>query len=84
MMLLLHILIALSSIILSGLAYVRPSQQRLTASYGLVAATLATGTYLVVAQPTHLASACISGLIYLGVVGATIAAARFKLAKQEI
>jgi hypothetical protein len=83
-MLLLHILIALSSIVASGLAYARPSKQRLNTSYGLVAATLASGTYLVVAQPTHLASACISGLAYLGVVGSAIVAARLKLAKQEI
>jgi hypothetical protein len=83
-MLLLHILIALSSIVASGLAYARPSKQRLNTSYGLVAATLATGTYLVVAQPAHLASACISGLAYLGVVGSAIVAARLKLAKQEI
>jgi hypothetical protein len=83
-MLLLHIIIALSGIIFSGLAYVRPSRQRLTTSYGLVVATLATGTYLVVVQPAHLASACVSGLVYLSVVGTMVTAARFKLAKQEI
>ncbi len=84
MMLLFHILIAFSSILASGLAYIRPSQKRLNISYGLVAATLATGTYLVVSAPAHLATACVSGLMYLGVVGTAIVAARLKFAKQEI
>ncbi len=84
MVLILHILIALSSIIVSGLAYARPSAARLNASYGLVAATLATGTFLVVSAPSHLASACVSGLVYLATVSAAIIAARAKLAHEQI
>jgi hypothetical protein len=84
MMLLLHILIALTSIVVSGLAYAKPDKRRLTVSYGLVVATLTTGTYLVASAPAHLASACASGLIYLGIVGAPIAAAHAKLAHEQI
>lgn len=79
-MLILHILIALTSIVVSGLTYVRPSKRLFTASYLLVAGTLTTGTALVVASPAHLGTACVSGLIYLALVGATIGAARLKFA----
>jgi hypothetical protein len=84
MILLLHIVIALSSIALSGFAYARPTQGKLRGTYTLVVATLATGTYLVIAQPAHMASACVSGLTYLAVVGVAIGAAQRKLARETI
>jgi len=82
MTLLLHIVIALSSIIVSGLLLARPSRRLLHASYALVAATLTSGTYLVVLSPAHLPSACASGLLYLAIAGIMTAVARLKLAKQ--
>lgn len=82
MMLLLHILIALTSIVVSGTALVRPSRGLLRATYVLVTATLASGTYLVALRPSHLPSACISGLLYLAAVGVTTVAARQKLTTQ--
>ena len=82
MMLFLHILIALSSIVVSGLAYLRPTKQHISASYGWIAATFASGTYLVILSPTHLPSACVSGLLYLAVAGTMTVAAQRKFAKQ--
>lgn len=80
MLLLIHISIALLSIAVSGLTYVRPAKRRFTASYILVGGTLATGTALVLSSPAHLGAACVSGLVYLALVGATIGAARLKFA----
>jgi len=81
MVLLLHILIALSSIAAATVAFFYPSKNKLTISYALVAATIASGTYLVVINPAHLAQACTTGLIYLGAVSVAIASARHKLAE---
>lgn len=79
MLLLLHIVIALSSILITGLAYILPTHTKLKASYLLVAGTFITGTALVVMSPSHLMSACFSGLIYLGIVSLGILFARRKL-----
>jgi hypothetical protein len=81
-MLLLHIIIALASIVYTGYVFLSPSQAKLRNSYLLVAGTLASGTYLVVIKPSHLLPACLSGLAYLGVVSIGIVAARMKLAAE--
>ncbi len=82
MLLLIHISIALLSIVASGLTYARPSKRFFNASYLLVGGTLTTGTLLVLASPAHLGTACVSGLVYLALVGATIGAARVKAADR--
>lgn len=79
MILVLHIIVALSSIIFTGVAAWRPSYGKLHVAYGLAGATLATGSYLVVTTPSHLVQACISGLIYFAIVGSVIAVTRTKL-----
>jgi hypothetical protein len=80
-MLIPHIIIALSSIGFTGYVFLRPSKNKLYASYILVAATIATGTYLVMLMPSHMVSSCITGLIYLGVVMSGVLATRHKLEK---
>ena len=77
-MLFIHISIALLSLAASGLTYVRPAQKFFMVSYILVGGTLVTGTALVISAPTHLGMACVSGLVYLALVSATIGAARLK------
>lgn len=78
MILLIHILIAVSSVIYTTYILLRPTQAKLTASYVLVAATLASGTYLTVLNPAHMLQACTSGLIYIVFVTAGIYIARQK------
>lgn len=80
MLLLIHISIALLSIVASGLTYARPTKRFFNASYVLVGGTLTTGTLLVLSSPAHLGTACVSGLVYVALVGATIGAARVKAA----
>ena len=77
--LIIHITIALSSIVLSTLAAVAPTQAKLNASYGLIGATLATGTYLVIARHTSLLHVCAEGLLYLAVTLSAVGIAQHKL-----
>ncbi len=80
MILVLHIIIALFSIAYSVYLFVSPSIAKLRVMYATVAATLVTGTYLVVTRPVHIAQACTSGLLYLGFVSVGIVYARRQLA----
>jgi len=81
MILLLHITIALASVGLTTYAFFNPSQVKLHASYGLVALTLISGTYLVVSSGAHILQACVTGLMYVGAVSVGLVAVRYKLAK---
>lgn len=83
MIVLLHVIIALLSIIVAGYVYVRPSRNGLLTSYGMMAATLGSGFYLVVSAPAHMIEACLMGVAYLVVVSTVTVAARVKLASRE-
>lgn len=80
MILIFHIFIALFSVFYTGFVYLFPSKKKLNVSYVMVALTIASGTYLVLVNMSHMVSACITGLIYLGIVGAGLISARRKLA----
>lgn len=79
-----HIFIAFLSVIYSTYLFIKPSKLKLFISYGLVASTLVTGSYLIVVNPSHMVQACVVGLIYVGVVLIEIILARTKLVKQKI
>ena len=89
MILLTHIFIAVSSLILTSASIFWPSSQKLRASYALITGTLASGTYLVVLNPSSLKQSCISGLIYtsIALIGVIKAQSRLReikvLAKSE-
>lgn len=83
MLLITHIIIALTSIIMTGLAYISPSRNKLQTSYGLVGLTLASGTVLVVTTHSPLLSSCMTGLVYLGIVMSGIMFARRKLTAAD-
>lgn len=80
MILLLHIVIALSSLVVAAIAYVSPKRSLLHISYMLVAMTILTGTYIAISSPAHMVQACVSGLIYTAVVIGSIGAVRRKMA----
>ncbi len=81
MIVLMHVLIALSSIAMTTAAYIAPTRHKLRTNYALIAATLISGTYLVISTHSGLISACTTGLIYLSVVSFGTALARHKLLK---
>ena len=80
MILISHIIIALSSIVISTLALFLPSKTKLNISYVLVAATLISGTILTIASHSQLIQACTTGLAYLAVITAVLVAAKHRLA----
>lgn len=83
MAIILHVLIALISIAYTGFTLLHPNKSKLNISYGLVGLTLITGTGLVIANPTHMVSACFSGIVYLSFMTLGIVTAHKKLAKTE-
>lgn len=66
-MLILHVLIAFLGLVGSILALFKPVKSLFIINYGLIAATLLSGTYLVVVTHSNILHACISGLLYLAV-----------------
>jgi hypothetical protein len=83
MLLATHILIALSSLVYTTYVFFSPSEAKLKVSYGFVAATIGSGTLLVISMPSHLVSACYSGLSYLGIVLIGILGVRYRLGQTE-
>lgn len=83
MILITHIIIALSGLALTTYAYFRPSTVHLRAAYVTVGLTFVTGFYLVAMAPAHMLQACIEGVVYLGIASIGIVATRAKLAYTE-
>lgn len=81
MLLLTHIVIALSSVIFTTLLYFSPSKAKLNFSYVLIGLTFISGTILTISKPAHMIQACTVGLLYLGAVSITTIAARNKMSK---
>ena len=74
---LIHIIIALGSVAWTTYLNFTPTRRNFYAAYGLIAATLASGTYLVVSTHSPLLSSCMTGLVYLGIMlGGIFAASR--------
>ena len=82
MIVLVHVIIALSSMVYTTYLYFRPSRRRIYGAYGLIGATLASGTYLVISTHSPLLPSCMSGLIYLGIVSFGVVLASRKLADK--
>lgn len=84
MALVLHVSIALGSLLCTGYLFLRPSQGGLYLSGSLIAGTLASGTWLIISTPGHLMESCLMGLIYLAATITGTAAVRRRLALQPI
>lgn len=66
-MILIHIAVAIIGLIGSFVALFIPSKRLFIVNYSLIAATLLSGTYLVIESKSSILHACISGLIYLAI-----------------
>jgi uncharacterized membrane protein YhaH (DUF805 family) len=84
MLVLAHVLIAITSLFFSGYVLVFPSKKRLHVSYGLVALTLGSGTYLVWSTGSPILSSCLTGLFYLSLIVTATAIAYRRLASSQI
>lgn len=81
--LLIHILIAFTSLAYSAYLYLYPSASKLRISHGLVAGTLLSGTYLLASTPSHMLEGCVMGFFYVGLVTVATILAQRKLATVE-
>jgi hypothetical protein len=79
-----HILIALSSIAYTTYLFFSPSQSKLYVSYGLVGATVLSGTYLVATRGTHILQSCVMGLVYVAAVSVVIVRVQRELAVYKV
>ena len=68
MIILIHVIIALSSIAVASFVYFKPSVKRLIVSYGFIVGTVASGAYLLLTASGSILRSCLSGLFYLTVV----------------
>lgn len=68
MIVLIHVIIALASVAASSVTYFKPTTQRLLASYGLIVATIGSGTYLILSTAGDILRSCLTGLFYVTVV----------------
>jgi energy-converting hydrogenase Eha subunit C len=87
MIILIHVLIALSSIGIATFTFFKPTTKRLGLSYGFIVATVASGTYLIVAASGDILKSCLTGLFYLTVVSLVTIATHVRvrrLAHQHI
>ena len=78
-----HVSIALASIVIATRGLLRPSRVALKHSYAAVAATLTTGTILVIASRSDVLQSCITGLTYLAAMTVATAITHYRLATER-
>lgn len=83
-MLILHIAVALTSLLQTSYMLVAPSKWGLRVSYALMGLTLSSGTYLIVSTGTHMLEACLMGVLYTGFVAFGIVRTQRALAKAAL
>lgn len=83
MILLMHILIALSSVAYTTYLYISPSPIKFKVSYGLIGSTILSGTYLVISTQANMVQACLTGLVYTGAMSLAVASAHRKFSTQK-
>jgi hypothetical protein len=83
MILIAHIVIALSSMAMTTVLAFWPSERKLKLSAAGIALTLATGTYLVISTHSPLLSSCITGLMYLAVALSGVGVGSYRLARKS-
>jgi hypothetical protein len=84
MIILIHVIIAFTSLIIASFAFFQPSIKKLIVSYGFVIATIGTGSYLLVTIPSHILQSCLSGLTYLTIVSIATIAAHVRLRRLQL
>lgn len=84
MVILIHVIIALTSIVIASLIFFSPSIKKLIVSYGFIIGTVASGTYLLVTSPSHILQSCMTGLAYLTIVTVVTIATHVRLRQRHL
>ncbi len=70
MMLVIHIMVAVLSMVWASVVLWRPTVLGLRISCGLLVGMTGTGAWLLIDKPAVMAHTCVTGLVYVGLVGA--------------
>lgn len=84
MVILIHIIIALTSVIVASFVFFNPSMRKLITSYGLILGTIASGTYLLVTSPSHILQSCVTGLAYVTIVTVVTIATHVRIHARQL
>lgn len=84
MLLIGHVVIALAGLVVAGFGLFKPSRKTIKTTYFLTAATIGSGTALVLVTQSNLMQSCVSGLVYLAATLTATAAARYKLSLEYV
>ncbi len=83
MFILVHVVIALSSVCYTTYLFFKPTKRNFRINYSLIGLTFASGIYLVWSTHSPLLQSCLAGLLYFGVVSFGMAAAQYRLVLQH-
>jgi|GEM_PF-2350203 len=83
MILVVHIIIALTSVIHSTIGIFSPSQAKLKMTYILMGGTLASGVFLGFDKHVNLGHACLSGIVYVCLVSINILITKRRLSSTD-
>ncbi len=83
MIVILHVFIAVSSLMLATYTFIKPSRTLFLANYSFVAATVLSGAGLVWMEPSRMLHVCEVGLLYLAIVSLATVAARSRFIRVE-
>lgn len=84
MIILIHVIIALTSIVIASFSFFQPTIKRLIVSYGSILGTIGTGSYLLLAYPSHILQSCLIGLAYLTIVSIATITAHVRLHQRQL
>jgi hypothetical protein len=81
---LIHVTVAIASLITTTLSAIVPSSFKLKLSYCLISLTFASGTLLVVVMHQPVLKSCMAGLAYLAAALVGVVVGRRRLASEKI
>lgn len=84
MEILIHLLLGLGSVSAATAAAVKPTAKSFLATYVLSAGAVITGVILLVMNPGHFESVCVSGLFYIGSITTLLRIGRRKMSRIAI
>lgn len=82
-MIILHVFLAVASLVLSTINFVSPGAKKSVVSYGLATGTLASGVVLIVVNNASVLRTCLTGIVFFGIVSIMNQAASRKLTKSS-
>lgn len=83
MAIVIHILIAISTLAYTTYLYFYPAPNKFTPAYWLLGLTISSGTLLVFLTGANILKTCLVGLAYVGAVCAVIILAKHKLVAKQ-